>query len=353
MPAKKKPAAKKAAAKSTSAKKAPAEKAPAPAPKKAAPAAKAPKKVAVIDTPEAPAHRPKRADEVIQETPAPVATKRGKSKAAPAETTPAEQPKVTASELLKRQKHHTPAVFKIPTRKQAPVVFTLDEVRDILRKRKPESPAAASAPADTPLVAKKDGSSSVMTPAETAAEATAASRHGAASLADILGFKPKAKADVTSASIDAHREVPKKWQKYHEMLIELRREVRHELNEHSSDTLKKSQKEDTGDLATSADAGSDNFDRDFALSLLSSEQETLKEIEAALERIYNGTYGVCEITGKPISAERLEAVPFTRYSLEGQRQYESNSRRRVQRAGAFINEADETVSFGEDDSDES
>ena len=58
-----------------------------------------------------------------------------------------------------------------------------------------------------------------------------------------------------------------------------------------------------------ADAGSDAYDRDFALNLLSQEQDALYEIDEALKRIELGTYGVCEMSGKPINHERLEAIP--------------------------------------------
>jgi DnaK suppressor protein len=67
-----------------------------------------------------------------------------------------------------------------------------------------------------------------------------------------------------------------------------------------------------------ADAGSDAYDRDFALSLLSQEQDALYEIEEALKRIEGGTYGVCEMSGKPIPHARLEAIPFARYTVECQ-----------------------------------
>lgn len=66
------------------------------------------------------------------------------------------------------------------------------------------------------------------------------------------------------------------------------------------------------------DAGSDAYDRDFALSLLSKEQDALYEINEALKRIDLGSYGICEMTGKPINEERLEALPFTRYTREAQ-----------------------------------
>jgi len=73
-----------------------------------------------------------------------------------------------------------------------------------------------------------------------------------------------------------------------------------------------------------ADAGSDAYDKDFALSLLSQEQDALYEIEEALKRVDNGTYGICEMSGKPISHLRLEALPFARCTVECQAQLEKN-----------------------------
>src|SRR5688572_11078161 len=63
-----------------------------------------------------------------------------------------------------------------------------------------------------------------------------------------------------------------------------------------------------------ADAGSDAYDKDFALSLLSQEQDALYEIEEAIKRIDNGTYGICEMSGKAIPAARLEALQIGRAS---------------------------------------
>ena len=75
-----------------------------------------------------------------------------------------------------------------------------------------------------------------------------------------------------------------------------------------------------------ADAGSDAYDRDFALSLLSQEQDALYEIDEALKRIELGTYGKCEMSGKPISRARLEAIPFARFTVECQSQLEKQSK---------------------------
>src|SRR5271170_6317963 len=75
-----------------------------------------------------------------------------------------------------------------------------------------------------------------------------------------------------------------------------------------------------------ADAGSDAYDRDFALNLLSQEQDALYEIEEALKRVDAGTYGICEMSGKPIPHARLEAIPFARFTVECQTKIEKQKK---------------------------
>jgi DnaK suppressor protein len=75
-----------------------------------------------------------------------------------------------------------------------------------------------------------------------------------------------------------------------------------------------------------ADAGTDNYDRDWALSMLSQEQNALYEIEEAMNRIRKGTYGICELTSKPISAARLAAIPWTRFSADAERELEETGK---------------------------
>jgi DnaK suppressor protein len=75
-----------------------------------------------------------------------------------------------------------------------------------------------------------------------------------------------------------------------------------------------------------ADAGSDAYDRDFALSLLSQEQDALYEIDQALKRIELGSYGVCEMSGKAIPHARLEAIPFARFTVQCQAQLEKQNK---------------------------
>lgn len=67
-----------------------------------------------------------------------------------------------------------------------------------------------------------------------------------------------------------------------------------------------------------ADAGSDAYDRDFALSILSQEQDALHEIEEALQRIDSGEYGICQGSGDVIPQARLEAMPFARCTVDYQ-----------------------------------
>jgi RNA polymerase-binding transcription factor DksA len=84
-----------------------------------------------------------------------------------------------------------------------------------------------------------------------------------------------------------------------------------------------------------ADSGTDNFDRDFALSLLSSDQDAIYEIDEALKRIQKGTYGVCELTGRLIPRARLDAIPWTRFTVEAQSQLEREGALRQRRLGTL------------------
>jgi RNA polymerase-binding transcription factor DksA len=72
-----------------------------------------------------------------------------------------------------------------------------------------------------------------------------------------------------------------------------------------------------------ADSATDSYDRDYALAMLSSTQSTLGEIEQAIKRILAGTYGICELTGERIEAERLRAIPWTRYCAKAQAEVEA------------------------------
>ncbi len=132
-------------------------------------------------------------------------------------------------------------------------------------------------------------------------------------------------------------EVPKhikpEWQKYYVRLLELRAQLLRQM-----DGLAKQSAEEIPSYSLHmADSGTDNFDRDFALSLLSSDQDAIYEIEEALERIEKGTYGICELTGKPIPKARLDAIPWARFTVQAQAQLEREGAMRQRRLSPLGN----------------
>jgi RNA polymerase-binding transcription factor DksA len=134
--------------------------------------------------------------------------------------------------------------------------------------------------------------------------------------------------------------------KYRRLLLELRDHLIDGVSFLASDNLKRSNRDASGELSGyslhMADAGTDNFDREFALSLVSNEQDALYEIEEAIKRLEFGTYGICEMCEKLIRKERLEAVPFARKCVQCQSVSErENHRRPAPVTGIFSENAEE------------
>jgi RNA polymerase-binding transcription factor DksA len=125
--------------------------------------------------------------------------------------------------------------------------------------------------------------------------------------------------------------VKPEWARFHRHLLELRDQLLKQM----SGLAKESAQEMAGYSLHMADSGTDNFDRDFALSLLSSDQDAIYEIEEALKRIEKNTYGICELTGKAIPKARLEAIPWTRFTVQAQAQLEREGALRQRRLGAL------------------
>ncbi len=107
---------------------------------------------------------------------------------------------------------------------------------------------------------------------------------------------------------------PEDLKKFKEKLILLRSRLRGDVNTMADAALKKSRTESCGDLSSMpihmADIGSDNFEQEFTLSLMQSEEGTLDKIEVALERIEEASYGKCEECGARIPKTRLNAIPY-------------------------------------------
>ncbi|MDB6016405.1 MAG: yocK [Pedosphaera sp.] len=149
-----------------------------------------------------------------------------------------------------------------------------------------------------------------------------------ATAASILGFSP---TDPKSKRTNGEVKVKAEWAKFYQNLLDLREQLLKQM----SGLAKESAQEMAGYSLHMADSGTDNFDRDFALSLLSSDQDAIYEIEEALKRIEKNTYGVCELTGKTIPKARLEAIPWTRFTVQAQGQLEKEGALRQRRLGAL------------------
>lgn len=180
---------------------------------------------------------------------------------------------------------------------------------------------ATKAPAKKP--AKPANSATSGTPPKTGTKAA----KKAASSRDFA--KAAAASDTVAAILGLGRNGPSvrnvasvkpEWRRFYVNLIELRER----LVDQMGGLAKESAEQLDGYSLHMADCGTDNFDRDFALSLLSSDQDALYEIDEALKRIMRGHYGVCELTGKSIPKARLEAIPWARFTVQAQAQLEKD-----------------------------
>lgn len=114
---------------------------------------------------------------------------------------------------------------------------------------------------------------------------------------------------------------------FRQILLQKRVELVRDVSSMESEALKG----ESGSLSSlpqhMAEQGSENYDQSLSLDLAAADRKLIKEIDAALLRIENGTYGVCELTGKPIKIERLEELPWARYSIEAARDLERRQMR--------------------------
>ena len=149
-------------------------------------------------------------------------------------------------------------------------------------------------------------------------------------------------------------------QKQRQRLLDLRDDLVDAVSGMARDTIRNAPEgsEASGSGQHQGDAGSDAYDRDFALSVLAKEQDALYEIEQALRRIQLGSYGTCEMSVRKIPQARLEAIPFARLTVECQAQWEKEYGNRRFRpsnevgfsGGKYVDDDEsETVSLDEDD----
>jgi len=248
------------------------------------------------------ANKPAKAKAVVKKT-APAKAKKPAPKAKPAaakkKPAPAKKPAVKKPVPAKKPAPtKKPAVKKIAAKKPAP------------KKAPAKKAPAVKAPVKKPVAMKK-----------------------------VAPVKPKATAKPSAKPVPKNlpplikKAVPQvklsPWLvKQQGRLLHLKDELLDAMNGVGRDTLRtRAEGSDASGFGMhTGDAGSDAYDRDFALSLLSQERDSLFEIDAALKKIQDGAYGLCELSGKPIPHARLEALPFARYTVECQADLEKNNR---------------------------
>lgn len=171
--------------------------------------------------------------------------------------------------------------------------------------------AAKKAPAKK-AVSKKAAAKKTVAPKKTAQPKTVQRVPAAA---------PKPHAPVPAAP-GTKPLTPKQVAEFKEQLLSLRERVSGEYSMLSRDNLEANQRD-----ASLSDQGTDTFDREMELNMMGSEQEVLFEIDAALRRVEKGSYGICELTGQPINLERLQALPYVRYTVRAQSELEKGRAR--------------------------
>ena len=107
-------------------------------------------------------------------------------------------------------------------------------------------------------------------------------------------------------------------------LTKIKEDILHDLK-NLSEANSPDAKENSGDSGHAlhiADVATDMYEREFSLGLASNDRELLQKVDSALKRIEDGTYGICLKTKKPISLERLKAIPYAEYCVEAQEEIE-------------------------------
>ena len=159
------------------------------------------------------------------------------------------------------------------------------------------------------------------------AEAGAAKKPNKMDTSTIPSKTPKASSTTPTGAGEEPKLTPADLEYFRGLLLEKRRELLGDMGSMESHAFNSDGGHSSSPIHM-ADVGSDNFEQEFTLGLLESERQTLREIHEAIERVDNGTFGICVATGKPIGRARLEAKPWAKYCIEYARQLErgQNSR---------------------------
>ena len=233
-----------------------------------------------------------------------------------------------------KPKKKSAAKKKAPVRKKAPVKNKAAASRK--KAARPKKKASASkkkaAPSKKKAVAKKPVAKK-SAPKKAPAKKSVAKATPARRLPPPAPFAPSRVAARTppKRKRNIKKLTAKELKEFRQSLLNLRDKVVDGISFLSGDNLNRSQRDASGDLSGyslhMADQGTDNYDREFALNLVSSEQDILYEIDEAIRRIDDGKYGLCELTGEPIERARLKVIPYARFSVTAQSEMERGKTR--------------------------
>jgi DnaK suppressor protein len=217
---------------------------------------------------------------------------------------------------------------KAPAKKKA-VAKKAPAKKKVAAKKAPAKKAPAKKAAAKKAVAKKAPAKKKVAakkaPAKKAPAKKAAAKKAVAKKKPVSKKKsePRRTGGTLSGKIGRNKYLNKKQLKEQlNRLLDLRERVTGEILSINRDSLSQNERD-----PSLSDQGTDTFDREFALNQLSSEQDILFEIDEAIRRIENGTYGICEMTNDPINIERLEALPYVRHSIKAQSELEKGHHR--------------------------
>jgi RNA polymerase-binding transcription factor DksA len=259
-----------------------------------------------------------------------------------------------------------------PAKKPAPAKKAVAGKKPVAPAKKPVAPAKKPAPVKKAAPAKKpapvkkaaalkNAPGGKVQPRVKSAPAAKTVAKPAAAMVTKPPFvppKPPAPAPLSSAINGSHS--ASFISKQRQRLLDLRDDIVDSMSGMTRDTIRNAPEgsEASGSGQHQGDAGSDAYDRDFALSVLAKEQDALYEIEQALRRIQAGSYGICEISSRKIPQARLEAIPFARLTVECQAQWEKEYGKRRFRptnevgfsGGNYMEDEDsDTVSLDEEE----
>lgn len=217
-----------------------------------------------------------------------------------------------------------------PKPKKKPIPFTIKEPARMKAPPKPE-PKPAPKPASSskqdkskaPPPGPKQRFQAVFLDSMADSKAAAAKLTAAAGLTGLK--RSKGEALVRDESVPALKKSPyskKQLADFRQMLLDKRNQLVGSVQAMESEALSQG----SGSLSNMpqhmADAGTDTFDQSLALDIAATQRGVVKEVDAALQRIEDNTYGICEFLGIPIGLERLQTTPWTRYSIEAARELE-------------------------------